>query len=293
MPLFRRPDGVLLRDVPPVRAIMPYLMRGRNESVVYHETYLDLTRTLPWLDAWNAARPAGPKATLFHLFLWGCAKALHERPGLNRFVSNGRIYQRRGVFLSFAAKKGFRDDTPLATIKLEFPKDEPFETCVARLAGGIREGRSDRLRPVDKETRFFTRFPGWLLRLAIGLARFLDRHNLLPYAMMRHDPFYASLFAANLGSVGIDNTFHHLYEYGTVSLFGVLGKVGPRVVVGADGRPEVRTQVQVRWAFDERINDGLYCAGSLRIAAEVVEDPERAVEPPGAASGGGEGKGSG
>ena len=39
MPLFRRPDGDLVRDLPPVRAIVPYLMRRRNESAVYHEAF--------------------------------------------------------------------------------------------------------------------------------------------------------------------------------------------------------------------------------------------------------------
>jgi hypothetical protein len=37
MPLFRRPDGKRVRDVPPIRAIVPYLMRGRNESAVHHD----------------------------------------------------------------------------------------------------------------------------------------------------------------------------------------------------------------------------------------------------------------
>jgi len=115
MPLFRRPDGAIVRDVAPVRRIMPYLMPTRNESVVYHENVLDLTRTTPWLQAFNAARPDRDKATLFHLLLWACARALRERPGHNRFVNNGRSCQRNGVFLFFAPKRGFRDDAPLAT----------------------------------------------------------------------------------------------------------------------------------------------------------------------------------
>jgi hypothetical protein len=33
VPLFRRSDGDLVRDLPPVRRIMPHIMRGRNESI--------------------------------------------------------------------------------------------------------------------------------------------------------------------------------------------------------------------------------------------------------------------
>jgi hypothetical protein len=98
--------------------------------------------------------------------------------------------------------------------------------------------------------------------------------------MIGPDPMFASLFAANLGSVGIDNTFHHLYEYGTVSLFGVLGTMRKETVLGEDGKPVGRETVQVRWTFDERINDGLYCAGSLQIVRDVVERPDQVIGPP-------------
>ena len=33
----------------------------------------------------------------------------------------------------------------------------------------------------------------------------------------------------------------------------------------------------MRWTFDERINDGFYCATGLKIAQAVVEDPERYI----------------
>ena len=45
MPIFRRPDGKLATDVPAARQIMPFIMRTRNESTVYFEQEIDLTRT--------------------------------------------------------------------------------------------------------------------------------------------------------------------------------------------------------------------------------------------------------
>jgi hypothetical protein len=76
MPLFRRPDGKRVRDVPAIRAIMPYLMRRRNESAVYHDTAYDIGETRAWLKAYN--RGHADRATLFHLFAWACARALHS-----------------------------------------------------------------------------------------------------------------------------------------------------------------------------------------------------------------------
>ena len=44
MPLFRRPDGTLIQNESPVRRMIPYLMLGRNESALYHEQFIDLTK---------------------------------------------------------------------------------------------------------------------------------------------------------------------------------------------------------------------------------------------------------
>jgi len=38
MPLFRRCDGELVKSVDPIRQMMPLVMRGRNQSIVYHTT---------------------------------------------------------------------------------------------------------------------------------------------------------------------------------------------------------------------------------------------------------------
>ncbi len=277
MPLFRRPDGVLCRDLPPVRRIVPYLMRGRNESAVYHEKAYDLTRTRPWLRAYN--RSHRDRATLFHLFLYACARALQQRPGLNRFVAGGRLYQRRGVSISFAAKKEMKDEAPFVTVKVEIPADEPFEVVVRRIAELVGEGRRGPERQVDKEVALITSLPGVVVSLLVRLARLLDRWNLFPGFMIRPDPMYASLFLANLGSVGLSDTWHHLYEYGTVSIFGVIGRVERLPFVEGDG-VGVRDGVRVRFTFDERINDGHYSAASLGIAQRVLEDPARHLGPP-------------
>ncbi|MEI8255455.1 MAG: hypothetical protein WCJ30_07240, partial [Deltaproteobacteria bacterium] len=179
MPLFRRPDGDLVRDLPNVRRIMPYLMRGRNESAVYHEARYGTERARAWLHTFNLSRPGAAPATLFHLYLWACARALHERPGLNRFVSGGRIYARRGVWISFAAKRAFRDDAPIVTCKLEFPEGEAFAACVHRVLASIGEGRSGRPQAVDRELSLAFRFPGALLGIGVALLRRLDAWNLM------------------------------------------------------------------------------------------------------------------
>jgi pyruvate/2-oxoglutarate dehydrogenase complex dihydrolipoamide acyltransferase (E2) component len=62
-----------------------------------------------------------------------------------------------------------------------------------------------------------------------------------------------------------------------VYLFAALGVVRKDLVV-VDGKAEVREVVRVRYSFDERINDGFYCASSLGIVREHVEAPEKFIQ---------------
>jgi len=196
--------------------MMPFLMRGRNESIILHDMVLDLSCTLPFLARYNADKSHGERASLVPLFLWACARTLHDRPGLNRFVSGGRIYQRHDVSIAFAAKRAMHDDASFVTVKLVFPRDEPFEACVHRIRSFIREGRSGRPRAVDAGKSTSPR--GCRLRCSAPewrLLRKLHAVNLVPKRMIDSDPMYASIFVANLGAVGVDDVAHHLYEYGT------------------------------------------------------------------------------
>jgi len=277
MPLFRRCDGELVKGIDPIRRMMPLVMRGRNHSIIYHTTQWEVGEARAWLRAYNRNRGDKPQATLFHLVAYASARALLARPGLNRFVSGGRIYQRKGVWISFAAKKSFTDEAPLTTVKLSFAEKDQWDECVGRMTNAVKSGRSGPT-PIEREVRFLTRLPDPLLRTIVASGRVLDRLNLLPASLIEPDPMYTSLFLANLGSIDIDNAYHHLYEHGTCSLFGVVGGVRKVLVPNRGGHPEVREVLQAYWSFDERVNDGFYCMGSLDLARHIVEHPEHYLE---------------
>jgi pyruvate/2-oxoglutarate dehydrogenase complex dihydrolipoamide acyltransferase (E2) component len=97
--------------------------------------------------------------------------------------------------------------------------------------------------------------------------------NLLPRAFIDGDPFFASAFVSNLGSVGLDAAFHHLYEYGTIPIFCALGRIHDDVVVD-DGRPSVARVATVRFTYDERVEDGLYAGHALDDFRRLLEHPE-------------------
>ena len=285
--LWTRPDGSKVRDVSALRRFMPYLLRTRNESYVLFEQELDLTRTLRYLDLANAAG-AGAGADggedsslkLFHVVLCAMARLFARRPQLNRFVTGGTLYQRRHIELSFAIKKQHTDAGGLTTTKLRFRGDETPREIADAVQAAVRFGRSDKQSQADRETALVVRLPGPFLRLLLWLQRGLDAWNLLPASLIDPDPLYCSIFLANLGSIGLDSAYHHLFEYGTCSFFAVVGKVRPRRALDGDGAVAARETLSIKYTFDERITDGWYCARSLELFRDWVEDPLQLDEPP-------------
>jgi hypothetical protein len=267
--MFGPHDGRRVK-VHPYRRMMGFLMRGRNESAVYFEQHIDLTKTLPWIETWNG-RGQG-RATLFHLVLHGIASVLHERERLNRFTVGRRTFQRNHVFLSFAAKKAMSDDAPLATIKRRFAPGESFGELVGKLTGEIGGARDAKPSAMDKELKILLALPGFLLAFLIGALKRLYSIGLAPRGLIDTDPLYTSAFVANLGSIKIDAAYHHLYEHGNCPLFVTLGQIANAPVVDGD-RVTMRPQVTIRYTFDERVEDGLYAARSLKLLAERIEDP--------------------
>ncbi|HSQ67432.1 MAG TPA: hypothetical protein VLM85_29680 [Polyangiaceae bacterium] len=272
MPFFRRPDGKLVRDVPATRRIMPYLMRRRSEATVYFEQTLDLTRTLEAIERHNAR--GNGKIGVFHVFVHAALKAMHARPRLNRFTMGGRVYQRDGIWIAFSAKRSMDDSAPLTVAKRKFDPEADFAASLETLRGGVAESKTSERTRTDKELGLVLALPSPFVRFFVWLVRFLDDWNLLPGFFIHGDPMYASLFVANLGSVGLDAAFHHLYEYGNCPIFAALGRVRKETSLGEDGKPVTRSVCTVRYSFDERIEDGLYCAAGLGLLKEIVEKAE-------------------
>ncbi len=269
--LFRRFDSKPSRGVPAYRRIVPFLMRGRNESAVYFEQTIDLSRTLPWIETYRSTHHT--KITVFHVILASIARVLHERPKLNRFVSGRTLHDRDGVWISFAAKKRMDDQAPLSVVKRRFDERESFAAMVAALHGDVRVARSDEKSSVDKELSVLLKLPTLALDGAVRLLRGLDFLGVAPQSLLADDPMYTSVFVANLGSINVDAAYHHLYEYGNCPLFVTIGRVERAPVVTDDDELAVRSVVTLKFTYDERVEDGLYCARAIELLRGYVADP--------------------
>jgi len=268
---WNRCDGDLVRGLDPGRRIMPYIMRGRNESIAFFESAVDVTRTEEFLDECNRGR-TDDRATLFHVVLWALARTLDEFPHLNRFVAGGRMYQRRGIWISFAAKQELVEDAPLVTVKKAFDPNQPFPELVDDVHREVDAARSPARTSVDKELSILLRLPGSGLRAAVATVRVADRLGLLPRAFIDPDPMFTSVWVANLGSLKMDPVFHHLYEYGNAGAFCTVGQATEEPVV-RDGNVVTGRVARLRFSYDERIDDGMYAGHAERLLRRLVEDP--------------------
>ncbi len=259
----RRSDGSPVRGLSTTRRFMPYLSPRRNESLVYYTLQIEVDRALEFLEEQNLGRSRERRVTLFHLFLHSLGLALHERPGVNRFVAGGRIWQRSGIWLTYSAKQELVDGSPVITLKHRFDPDQELLEMVDGLRDPLAERRGGKESTADKEVNLAIRLPGFALRVLLALLRGADYLGLLPASMLENDPMFSSVFVANLGSVGLDAGYHHLWEYGTFSIFSTVGRVRMR----EDG---VRV-VDVKFSYDERIADGLYAAITLEGVRERIQ----------------------
>ena len=262
----RRPDATQVRELSAVRRFMPFISPRRNESVVYFSHTLDVERSLAYLDKLNQDRPPERPITFFHLVLHGLARLFHERPRLNRFVAGGRLWQRDGIWLSFSAKRAFDDESPILTVKQRIEPTGSLPEMVDAILEKLGSGRAGKKTTSDTEVDVLLRLPVPVIRAAMWLADRADALGVLPAGMIHSDPLYASAFVANLGSVGLAAGYHHLWEHGNCPIFCVIGRIAP----DASGR----RQVTLKYTYDERIEDGLYCARSIEKLRGWLENPE-------------------
>jgi hypothetical protein len=104
-------------------------------------------------------------------------------------------------------------------------------------------------------------FPGILFSLGIKIASWLDQIDGLPNALIASDPLHTTLVIANLGSIHGQSVAHHLFNWGTCSLVITLGEMSPE------------GNIDLTFAIDERIGEGLGFIKALETFKAVLEDP--------------------
>ncbi len=276
--LKKRPDGRVVKTVPPIQKIMPYIMKTRTDSM---NMYDDTFNCEVWDDYIKEKEAEGLKMSYMHIFIAGVVRMIALRPQLNRFIMNGRVYTRHKIYVSFVVHPKLCDGDAETTIKLEFEGTETIQEIAEIINRRIKEETTDRKgeNGTDKLAKVLTNIPGPVIRFAVNTLMWMDRHNLLPKAIIDLSPFHTSFFITNLKSLGINYIFHHTYEFGTTGLFFAIGKEQNHVELDKDGN--IVNEKRMGWGLvtDERFCDGLYFALSLRQLRKFMKNPKLLEEP--------------
>lgn len=268
-----RPDGTRVRKAPKVRLFMPYLLPRRSDAAVFFEHKVDISQTLDYLERWNADGTRVP-LRFFHVYLAGIVRVMHERPRINRFIAGRRLYQRNDVAISISVLKARDDDAKLTVVKQSFDAGLGLAGVYDRTEAVIGDGRAAKKTSSEREVSLIQRLlPRAVIPLLPKLQKLGDWLNVTPASLSANDPLYASFMVSNLGSIGIDAAYHHLYEHGTLPIFAVIGKARDEAVVTSRHEIEIRPVVTIRYTLDERIVDGYYAARSLDRLQELIEQP--------------------
>ncbi len=273
-------DATWVRDADPMHGFTPYLFPHRADNEAFIEETIDLTTLNAFLEKKNQGLDRAHRYTIFHCVASALIKTVTLRPKLNYFIQGMRLYKRDKLTLSFVVKKQFADDGGEALAFVEYPPETTLDSFHESIMKEIFECR--RSDAVDNSTAgmaFFMKLPRFVLRPVVYMLRRLDFFGKVPYDLIRTDPNYASIFISNLGSIKLNAAYHHLNNWGTNSLFVVIGQKHVEPVFSPDGSYVMHEMLHVGITLDERIADGYYYARSIELFKYLMEHPEELDRP--------------
>lgn len=273
-----RRDGTLIRDADGMFVIMPQMYPNRCDNEAFLSDIIDMEPLNAFLAEKNASNPEIPYK-MFHAVVTAMAKTLTLRPKMNRFIANKNYYQRNEVTCAFTVKKVFDDDGAEALTFYHAKEDDNLESLhneIVRQVTKVRSGDDD---DATNTLNFLGKLPRFLVHGIGATCRMLDRHGWMPKFIMESDPYQSSCVLANVGSIKVKGAFHHLTNWGTTSLFCLIGEKKKRPFFEDDGTFTMRDSIEVGFTIDERIADGYYYSRSIQLFKKLLEEPAYLDQP--------------
>lgn len=270
-----RRDGTWIRDVDAMHVIMPYLYPNRADNEAFIQENIELEKIEKYIAAKNAALPEEEEEyKLFHVLLAALVKTITLRPKMNRFIKGGRMYQRDFLALAFVVKKKFSDNGAEALAFMKFDENTTIDDVHRKISAEINECRSDKADNSTDKMDMLKKLPRFVLRLVMWILHKLDECGKVPYSLIKTDPNHATCFITNLGSIGLKSGYHHLSNWGTNSLFIVLGQKKKSPVYDEVGTMSMKDILPIGITLDERIADGYYYSKTVKLLKYLLANPE-------------------
>ena len=273
-----RYDGWRLRNVDPMFSVAPFILKSRVDSQVLFEIKVPIDNIESFI---RIHKEDIPDLSIMHMIMASLVRLMSQRPNLNRFVIWHKIFARNHVNFSIAIKRSMSDIGEETIIKPYFLPTDTLQDIVRKT--NIEVTNTFKENPensTDNLSKIFGYLPDFLLRSVVFLFTNLDKVGLMPKAFNHASPFHASFFLTNLGSIGIESIYHHLYNFGTCSMFVAMGKKTKENVFEKNGEVKIQKSILLKFVLDERICDGFYYARSMRLLEKILSEPEELLMPP-------------
>ena len=158
---------------------------------------------------------------------------------------------------------------------MEFEATDTVFDVGRKIEEAVGQGREDKNSNLtDLFARTLLAIPG-LATVTVGLVKLLDRYGLMPSIVYKASPFHTSMFITNMASI-----YHHLYNFGTTSIFLGLGKIERALKPSGGGKIGYKNQLPIGVVTDERICGGAGYARALSIMQKYFRDPSLMEAPP-------------
>ena len=267
-----RKDGRLLRDLDAMHFIMPLIFPNRSDNEAFISERIDLTNINKYLEGKVDDRY---KYNLFQIIVTSVLKTVMLRPKMNRFIANGNMYERNKITAAFVVKKIFSDNAEegMAIIKAE--PDDNIDTIHNKIYKKVSQCRDDNSHDSTEDTmNIINNLPRFISKAIVKLVCILDRYGKVPSPIIASDPYYSSVLLSNLGSIKLKSGYHHLSNWGTTSVFLVVGEKKIRPFYDSDGNMVMHDSVDIGLTVDERIADGYYFSKTVKLLKKLLENPE-------------------
>lgn len=270
-----RKDGRLIRgeELDTNHYVMPIVWPNRTDCEAFVSETIDLTAVDAYIKERKKADP-NTSISLFSLMIAALGKLVINRPKMNRFYRNKRLYERYDVSIGFIVKKSLTDDGLEALAKILIDPDDTLDTVLEKVRKEVEFCRSDALDKSSDDLRILMKFPHFVGRIVLGFMKMIDRHGAVPKSVSESDIFFKSVAVTNLGSIRLNAGYHHLSNWGTNSFFVIIGEKKFRPFYNRDGSYEMKDSIDLGLTIDERIADGFYFSKTIRLFKYYMQHPE-------------------
>lgn len=272
-----RPDGRRTPNIEPIVRITPYLMPTRVDSMVFLQHEVDFEMLTRYI-ADQAAK--GEKITYMQIIIAAFVRSVSQHPEINRYIMNKQFYSRNNCTVSFSMLKDPRDaDKGETVVKIKFDPTDTIYDVRDRMIKVIEENRGEESENFAyKLASGVLMIPG-LPTFLVALVKLLDRYGLMPGAFLDSLPFHTSLFITNNASIGLHHVNHHIYNFGSTSLFFGMGTVEKKAVV-EKGQTRMKRFLPIGITADERVSSGAHFARFFTTINRCLNDPSILETPP-------------